>query len=89
MSERGRGGGGGGGRGGGGGVGADLEALSASGSFWQLGEELHHQVLAATVQEPVCLIQDKELDCVCGQFAGLYEVHDAPCTCVPGPPACM
>ena len=62
------------------GAGANLETLSAGGSFWQLGEELEDQLLAAAVQQPVSLIQHKELDSVCGQLARLNEVHDTPCT---------
>ena len=64
----------------GGGRRRDLETLGASGSFWQLGEELQDQVLTTSIQQPVCFIQHKKLDCVRGQLARLYEVHDAPCT---------
>ena len=55
-----------------------LEALCAGGSLGQPGEELHDQLLRAAVQQPVCLIQHKELDSIGRQLARLYEVHHSP-----------
>lgn len=57
-----------------------LQARCASAGLGEAGEEVEDEVLVASVQQAVGLVQDEVLDAGQAQLPALHQVLDPPCT---------